>query len=162
MEMLDKKQIWAIFLFEFKTGSKAVKTTHNINNAFGPGTDNEYTLHWWFEKLCKGDKSFEGGEHSDRSSKVDTCNCMEYSQPSLWPWDSSGKNTGVGYHSLLQGIFLTQESNSGLLHSRQILYHLSHQGSPLQWPVESSDGSWFSYNYIRSCPRTQHQPFYGH
>ena len=33
-------------------------------------------------------------------------------------------------HSLLQGIFLTQGSNLGLLNCRQILYHLSHQGSP--------------------------------
>ena len=33
-------------------------------------------------------------------------------------------------HSLLEGIFLTQGSNPGLLHCRQILYHLSHQGSP--------------------------------
>ena len=48
----------------------------------------------------------------------------------LCPWNSPGKNTGVGGHSLLQGIFLTQESNPGLLHCRQILYHLSHQGSP--------------------------------
>ena len=37
----------------------------------------------------------------------------------------------MGSHSLLQGIFLTQGSNLGLLHYRQILYHLSHQGSPL-------------------------------
>ena len=44
--------------------------------------------------------------------------------------DSPGKNTGVNYHSLLQGIFPTQESNPGLLHCRQIPYHLSHQGSP--------------------------------
>ena len=36
----------------------------------------------------------------------------------------------MGFHFLLQGIFLTQGSNSGLLHCRQILYHLSHQGSP--------------------------------
>ena len=40
------------------------------------------------------------------------------------------KNTGVGGLSLLQGIFLTQESNQGLLHCRQILYQLSYQGSP--------------------------------
>ena len=38
-------------------------------------------------------------------------------------WNSPGKITGVGYHSLFQGIFLTQGSNLGLLHSRQILYH---------------------------------------
>ena len=43
------------------------------------------------------------------------------------------KNTGVGSLSLLQGIFPTQESNQGLLHSRRILYQLSYQGSPLIW-----------------------------
>ena len=44
--------------------------------------------------------------------------------------DSPGKNTGMGGHSLLQGIFPTQESNPGLPHCRQILDCLSHQGSP--------------------------------
>ena len=39
----------------------------------------------------------------------------------LCPWDSPGKNTGVGCHSLLQGILQTQGSNQGLLHFRQIL-----------------------------------------
>ena len=42
-----------------------------------------------------------------------------------------GKNTGVGCHFLLQGIFPTQGSNPCLLHCRQTLYHLSHQGSPV-------------------------------
>ena len=46
------------------------------------------------------------------------------------PWNSSGKSTGVGCHCLHQGAFLTQGLNLRLLHSRQILYHLSHQGSP--------------------------------
>ena len=60
---------------------------------------------------------------------------------SLWPhglqparllclWNSLDKNTGVGCHSFLQGIFPTQGSNLGLLHCSQVLYHLSHQGSP--------------------------------
>ena len=40
------------------------------------------------------------------------------------------KNTGVGSLSLLQRIFLTQESKHGLLHFRRILYQLSYQGSP--------------------------------
>ena len=48
----------------------------------------------------------------------------------LCPWDFPGKSTGVGCHFLLQGIFPTQGSNPGLLHCRQILYHLSHQGNP--------------------------------
>ena len=47
----------------------------------------------------------------------------------LCPWTSPGKNTGVGSHFLLQGIFLKQGSNSGVLHCRQILYCLNHQGS---------------------------------
>ena len=45
--------------------------------------------------------------------------------------DSPGKNTGMGCHALLQRIFLTQGLNPGLPHCRQILYCLSHQGSPL-------------------------------
>ena len=51
----------------------------------------------------------------------------------LCPWDSPGKNTGVGGHALLQGIFLTQGSNLGLLHCRQTLYHLNHQGCPFTY-----------------------------
>ena len=47
----------------------------------------------------------------------------------LCPWDSPGKNPGVGCHSLLQGMFLTRGLNLGLLPCRQILYRLSHQGS---------------------------------
>ena len=47
----------------------------------------------------------------------------------LCPWNSPGKNTGVGCHALLQGIFLSQGWKPRLLHCRQILYHLSHQGS---------------------------------
>ena len=50
--------------------------------------------------------------------------------PTVFPRDFPGKNTGVGCHSLLQGIVLTQGSNLGLLHCRQILYHWIHQGSP--------------------------------
>ena len=42
--------------------------------------------------------------------------------------DSPSKNTGVGCHALLQGIFLTQELNRGLLHYMQVLYQLSYQG----------------------------------
>ena len=58
------------------------------------------------------------------------CNPMDYSLPgSFVHGDSPVKNTGVGCQALLQGIFLTQGSNPHLLHCRQILYHLSHQGS---------------------------------
>ena len=51
------------------------------------------------------------------------------------PWNSPGQNTGVGSLSLFQGIFPSQGSSPGLLHCRQILYQLSHKGSPriLEW-----------------------------
>ena len=44
----------------------------------------------------------------------------------LCPWDSPGKNTGMGCCALLQGIFPTQGLNPGLLHGRQIFYCLRH------------------------------------
>ena len=47
------------------------------------------------------------------------------------PLNSPGQNTGVGNLSLLQGIFPTQGSNPGLPYCRQILYQLSHKGSPI-------------------------------
>ena len=53
--MLDKMQILAIFLFEFKMGHKAVEKTCKIKNAFGPGTANEHIVQWWFKKFYKGD-----------------------------------------------------------------------------------------------------------
>ena len=66
-----------------------------------------------------------------------SCSCPTLLQPhGLWPsrvlcpWDCPGQNTGVGFHFLLEGIFLAQGSNPSLLHCRWILYQLSHQGSP--------------------------------
>ena len=57
------------------------------------------------------------------------CDPMDCSPPgSSVHGDSPGKNTGVGCHALLQGIFPTQELTPGLPHCRRILYHLSHQG----------------------------------
>ena len=62
--------------------------------------------------------------------------------------DSPGKNTRVGCHALLQGIFLTQGSNPGLLHCKWILYCLSHQGSPI-WVY------WFlKPNLFHTCHRS--------
>ena len=61
------------------------------------------------------------------------CDPMDCSPPgSSVHGDSPGKNTGVCSLSLLQGVFLTQESNWGLLHCRWIIYQLSYQGSSLK------------------------------
>ena len=75
---------------------------------------------------------------------------------SLWPhgpyssWNSPGQNTGVGSLSLLQGIFPTQRLNPGLPHCRQILYQLTHQGSPriLEWVA-------YPFSRRSSQPRNQ-------
>ena len=66
-------------------------------------------------------------------SCLTVCHAIDCSrQALLCPWNSAGKNTVVGCHSLLQGIFLTQGWNPGLLHCGQILHHLSHQFGSLQ------------------------------
>ena len=61
------------------------------------------------------------------------CNCLDCSLARLLcPCNSLGKDTGLGCHFILQGIFPTWESNSHLLcflHCRQILYPPSHWGS---------------------------------
>ena len=78
----------------------------------------------------KGQQAFEAKvKVLVTQSCLTLCDPMDCMQPPrfLCPQDFPGKNTGVGCHSLLQGIFPTQGSNPGLLHYRQILYQLSHQ-----------------------------------
>ena len=77
----------------------------------------------------------------DISQSCPTQSCRSVLSDSLQPhgfyspWNSPGQNTEVGSFSLFQGIFPTQGSNPGLPHCRQILYQLSHKGSPriLEW-----------------------------
>ena len=72
--------------------------------------------------------------HAVHSHSVmsDSLQPMDYSLPgSSVQGDPPSKNTGVGGHVLLQGIFPTQGSNPGLSYSRKILHHLNHQESPL-------------------------------
>ena len=68
----------------------------------------------------------------------------------LCPWNFPGKNTGVGSHSLLQGILPTQWSNR--ITRGWILYHLSHQGSPtiMDWVAYPfSSGSFRPRNWTQ-------------
>ena len=66
------------------------------------------------------------------------------------PWDSPGQNTEVGSLSLLQGIFPTQGSNPSFLYCRQILYQLSHKGSPgiLEWVVYHASICWLILPFL--------------
>ena len=71
----------------------------------------------------------------------------------LCPQDSPGKSTGVGCHTFLQGIFLTQGWNPSLLHllyCRQILHLLSHRYHPMGWysPNPSSSGNMLLYTFF--------------
>ena len=70
------------------------------------------------------ERNFSSGQsyfYLDDTFKVDTLAAEPQEKP---------KNTGMCSLSLLQGIFPIQELNWGLWLCRQILYQLSHQGSP--------------------------------
>ena len=66
----------------------------------------------------------------------------------LCPWDFPSKNTGVGCHVLLQGIFPIQGSNPHLLHHRWILYLLSHWGSSRIMVTGTNYGISCFYNLV--------------
>ena len=86
-----------------------------------------------------------------------TCVVLIYSvtSNSLGPWtiaqqallsmEFSKQNTGVGCHFLLQGIFLTQGSNLGVLPCRQILYQLSYKGNPI---LKNCIYFWFPWGFL--------------
>ena len=59
----------------------------------------------------------------------------------LCPWHSPGKNTGVGSHSLLHGIFPTPGSNPSILHCRQADFPLPRRHHVLTWTPEHTFGS---------------------
>ena len=92
-----------------------------------------------------------GRESMESQKKMVTQSCLTLRPHGLYnPWNSPGQNTGVGSLSLLQGIFPTQGSNPGLPYCGQILYQLSHQGSPriLEWVA-------FPFSRRSSWPRNQ-------
>ena len=61
---------------------------------------------------------------------------------------SQARINGVGCHFLLQGVFWIQGSNPCLLHCRQILYHLSHQGSLLMFYIKTKNKNVFNYLFL--------------
>lgn len=67
---MEKKQLRAIFLYEYKLGHKATEATRNINKAFGQETANERTVQRWFQKFRNGDESLEDEEGRGRLSAV--------------------------------------------------------------------------------------------
>lgn len=68
--VLDKKEVWAVFVFKFKMGHKTAETTHDSNNMCVLGSANKYTVQGCFRKVCK-DESFEAEEWSVWALGVD-------------------------------------------------------------------------------------------
>ena len=90
----------------------------------------EYWSGWPFPS--PGDLPNSGIEHRSPALQVDTLPAEPQGKP---------KSTEVGFLSLLQRIFLTQELNQGLLNHRWILYQLSSQGSYRELCVKD-EGEW--------------------
>ena len=87
-------------------------------------------------RCCLRPSSLEGALNGEKKRSVSRSVMSNFLRPhGLQParllclWNSPDKNTGVGSHSFLQGIFPTQWSNAGLPYYRPILYCPSHQGS---------------------------------
>ena len=105
-----------------------------------------------FTTFVYADGSFsKGNRHFVQLSINESCSIVSnYLQPyGLYsPWNFPGQNTGVASLSLLQRVFSTQGLNPGIPHCRQILYQLSHKGSPriMHWVAYpfSSGSSWVS------------------
>ena len=80
---------------------------------------------------CKKVKELGSRELGSQTKNMNCSRCQ--APPSM---EFSSKNTGVGCHFLLQGIFMTQGWNPGLPHGGQSLYSLSHQGKPINVATE--------------------------
>ena len=107
---LIKNLIFKIFVF-FVFGSRRKKKVENRMRQTYSHNRNLLLIHLGFFPMCHYACVLS------RFSRVRLCD------PRLHrPWDSPGKNTGVGSHFLLHGIFPTQGSNQRLLHGRRILY----------------------------------------
>ena len=127
-----------------------IKETNDNKCRHGCG-EKEIFVHCWWN--CTG--TLENNTKERRKWSCSLVSNSLWPRGLLHPWDFPGKNTGVGCHLLLQGIFLTQGTNLGLPHCRQILDLLSQQGSPwiLVWVAYpfSEESSWPRNQTGASC-----------
>ena len=150
--LLSSKWVfWKIYLHQgsFPGGSGGKESTYNVGDpgsipgsGSSLGEGNDSPLQYSCLEKSHGWRNLVDCKESDRLSdftftfifiKNEGCSVVSDSlRPhGLYsPWNSPGQNIGVCILSLVQGIFLTQGSNPGLLHCRQILYQLSHKGCP--------------------------------
>ena len=126
--------------------------THSLTHSNDFMREREILIHEWIDILS----SFLWNVWCVSEWVKVTQSCPTLQPHGLYiPWDSPGQNTRVGSLFLLQQIFPTQGSNSGLPHCRWILYQLSHKGSPriMEWVAYPfSRGSSWARNWTRvSC-----------
>ena len=127
-----------------RVGHDSVSEVNWTKNNVAHCVDMESMLLWCKTKLSTQKKQIKGYMYATfmdlepkwsgiSNSPTESSSVMSASLLPHWlycPWNSLDQNTEVGNFPLLQGIFLTQWSNPGLLHCRQILYQLSHKRSP--------------------------------
>ena len=127
-----------------RVGHDSVSEVNWTKNNVAHCVDMESMLLWCKTKLSTQKKQIKGYMYATfmdlepkwsgiSNSPTESSSVMSASLLPHWlycPWNSLDQNTEVGNFPLLQGIFLTQWSNPGLLHCRQILYQLTHKGSP--------------------------------
>ena len=86
---------------------------HGVSNSQS-WLNNWTTTHIYCTRCVLCNEESESASHSVLSYSLWPCRSYRF----LYPWNSPSKNIGVGIHSLLQGNFLTQGSNPGLLHCK--------------------------------------------
>ena len=142
-----KGNVWAtqscLTLCDTKDCSPPGSSVRGILPGENTGVGSHSLLQWIFSGLLcllLAGRFFTTSEMQTETSMKESVNYSVVSECFVTPltiahqvplsMDFSGKNTGVGSHSLLQQIFPNQGLDPILLYYRQILYHLSHQGSP--------------------------------
>ena len=101
----------------------------SLSHAQHFGTLHDYTVHGILQARILESAAFPFSRGSSQAQDQTQVSYIAGGFFTSWA-TREAQNSGVGSLSLHQGIFLTQESNQGLLHCRWILYQLGHQGSP--------------------------------
>ena len=84
------------------------------------------------------------------------CDSVDWPARLFCPWDSPGKNTGVGCHPLLQGIFLTQGSNRHLLHLLSVVDCPDLTKEPFTFPIKGKQSLQLAFPFqTKSFPETK-------
>ena len=105
--------------------SASVPWLHSLTS-LGPGTSHTPTTEHRLS-LCSRTPAHPSSVTAPQACLTLQPRGLQPARP-LCAWSSPGKSAGVGCHALLQGVFPTQGWNPGLLHCRQSLGPLSHQG----------------------------------